>query len=124
MSQSGRHLPPPLPSMPQVIKPSFFAASNARIMFGLLPLVVKPTKTSPGLPIASICREKIEEIPPAPGPETVVRWRAHLFEERRRQREQGEESQRNLQQTMRGIGNAIGALAADGGEAAGMSVDQ
>ena len=58
-----------------------------------------------------ICRERLEEIPPAPGPETVVRWRAHLFEERRRQREQGEESQRNLQQTMRGIGNAIGALA-------------
>ncbi len=58
-----------------------------------------------------VCRERLEEIPPAPGPETVVKWRAHLFEERRQRREQGEESQRNLQQTMRGIGNIIGAMA-------------
>jgi hypothetical protein len=58
-----------------------------------------------------VCRERLEEIPPAPGPETVVQWRAHLFEERRRQREQGEERRRNLNQTMRGIGNIIGALA-------------
>jgi hypothetical protein len=57
------------------------------------------------------CRERLEAIPPAPGPETVVRWRAHLFEERRRRREEGEENQRNLQQTLRGIGNVIGALA-------------
>lgn len=57
------------------------------------------------------CRERLDAIPPAPGPETVVRWRAHLFEERRRRREQGEESQRNLQQTLRGIGNVIGAMA-------------
>jgi len=57
------------------------------------------------------CRERLDAIPPAPGPETVVRWRAHLFEERRRRREEGEESQRNLQQTMRGLGNIIGAMA-------------
>lgn len=59
----------------------------------------------------SACRERLEAIPPAPGPETVVRWRAHLFEERRRRREQDEEKQRNLQQTLRGIGNVIGAMA-------------
>lgn len=57
------------------------------------------------------CRERLEAIPPAPGPETVVRYRAHLFEERRRRREQGEERQQNLHQTMRGIGNIIGAMA-------------
>lgn len=57
------------------------------------------------------CRETLESIPPAPSPETVVKWRAHLFEERRRRREQGEESRRGMEQTMRGIGNAIGALA-------------
>jgi hypothetical protein len=58
-----------------------------------------------------VCSERLESIPPAPGPETVVRWRAHLFEERRRRREQGEEREKNLQQTMRGIGNIIGAVA-------------
>jgi Putative zinc-finger len=57
------------------------------------------------------CRERLEAIPPAPGPETVVRWRAHVFEDSRRRREQGEEKQRNVDQTMRGIGNIIGALA-------------
>jgi hypothetical protein len=57
------------------------------------------------------CRERLEAIPPAPGPETVVRWRAHLFEERRREREQGVERQKSLQQTLRGIGNIIGAMA-------------
>jgi hypothetical protein len=56
------------------------------------------------------CRERLESIPPAPGPETVVKWRAHLFEERRRRREQGEESRRDVDQTMRGIGNVIGAM--------------
>jgi len=59
----------------------------------------------------SICRERLEAIPPAPGPETVVKWRAHLFEERRRRREEDEESRRNLDQTTRGIGNIIGAMA-------------
>ncbi|HYU31706.1 MAG TPA: zf-HC2 domain-containing protein [Thermoanaerobaculia bacterium] len=59
----------------------------------------------------SICRERLESIPPAPGPETVVKWRAHLFEERRRRREEDEESRRNLDQTTRGIGNIIGAMA-------------
>src|SRR5262245_14990731 len=58
-----------------------------------------------------ICRERLEAIPAAPGPETVVKWRAHLFEERRRQREEDEENRRNLDQTTRGIGNIIGALA-------------
>ncbi len=58
-----------------------------------------------------VCRERLDEIPPAPGPETVVRWRAHLFEERRRRREQGEETQRDLRQTLRGLGNVIGAMA-------------
>ncbi len=57
------------------------------------------------------CRERLETIPPAPGPETVVKWRAHLFEERRRRREQDEENRRNLDQTTRGIGNVIGAMA-------------
>lgn len=58
-----------------------------------------------------VCRERLEEIPPAPGPETVVRWRAHLFEERRREREEGEERRRNTSQTMRGLGSVIGAMA-------------
>src|SRR6185436_1831038 len=57
------------------------------------------------------CRERLETIPPAPGPETVVKWRAHLFEERRHRGEQAEERRRNLDQTTRGIGNIIGALA-------------
>lgn len=57
------------------------------------------------------CRERLEAIPPAPGPETVVKWRAHLFEERRRRREQDEERRRNLDETTRGIGNVIGAMA-------------
>jgi hypothetical protein len=57
------------------------------------------------------CRETLEAIPPAPGPETVVKWRAHLFEERRRRREQGEESRRDADQTLRGVGAVIGALA-------------
>jgi len=57
------------------------------------------------------CRERLEAIPPAPGPETVVKWRAHLFEERRRRREQDEENRRNLDQTTRAIGNVIGAMA-------------
>jgi hypothetical protein len=57
------------------------------------------------------CGLRLETIPPAPGPETVVRWRAHLFEERRRRREESEETQRNLGQTLRGVGNVIGALA-------------
>jgi len=59
----------------------------------------------------STCRETLEAIPPAPGPETVVKWRAHLFEERRRRREQGEESRRDADQTLRGVGAIIGALA-------------
>jgi hypothetical protein len=57
------------------------------------------------------CRERLTSIPPAPGPETVVKWRAHLFEERRRRREQGEESRRGVDQTMRGIGAIVGAMA-------------
>lgn len=57
------------------------------------------------------CRARLESIPPAPGPETVIKWRAHLFEERRRRREQGEESRRDVDLTMRRIGNVIGALA-------------
>lgn len=58
-----------------------------------------------------VCREKLEQIPPAPGPETVVRWRAHLFEERRRRREQEEERRQEADQTLRGIGNVIGVMA-------------
>jgi uncharacterized protein (UPF0212 family) len=42
------------------------------------------------------CGLRLEAIPPAPGPETVVRWR---------------EERRNLGETLRGIGNALGALA-------------
>ena len=56
------------------------------------------------------CREKLETIPPAPGPETVVKWRAHLFEERRRRREQEEERRQSAGQTLRGIGNLIGVM--------------
>jgi hypothetical protein len=58
-----------------------------------------------------LCRERLETIPEAPGPETVVKWRAHLFEERRRRREEDEESRRHLDQTTRGIGTVIGVLA-------------
>lgn len=57
------------------------------------------------------CREALDTIPPAPGPEMVVKWRAHLFEERRRRREQGEESRRDAGETLRGVGAIIGALA-------------
>ena len=57
------------------------------------------------------CRERLEQVPPAPGPETVVRWRAHLFEERRRRSEREEERRQSAGQTLRGIGNALGALA-------------
>jgi hypothetical protein len=63
------------------------------------------------LAACSTCGLRLETIPPAPGPETVVRWRAHLFEERRRRREESEEVQRNLGQTLRGVGHVIGALA-------------
>ncbi|HKH43264.1 MAG TPA: zf-HC2 domain-containing protein [Thermoanaerobaculia bacterium] len=63
------------------------------------------------LAACATCRETLEAIPPAPGPETVVKWRAHLFEERRRRREQGEESRRDADQTLRGVGAVIGALA-------------
>lgn len=56
------------------------------------------------------CRERLEAIPPAPGPETVVKWRAHLFEERRRRREQEEERQQSAGETLRGIGNLIGLM--------------
>lgn len=60
------------------------------------------------------CREKLEKIPPAPGPETaesVVKWRAHLFEERRRRQEREEERRRDDDETLRGIGNVIGVTA-------------
>jgi hypothetical protein len=57
------------------------------------------------------CREALDSIPPAPGPETVVRWRAHLFEARRRRREQEEADRREADQTLRGVGALLGALA-------------
>jgi len=59
----------------------------------------------------SLCSQKLDAIPPAPGPETVVRWRAHLFEERRRRHEQSEEQRQNLDDTTRALGGVIGVLA-------------
>lgn len=62
----------------------------------------------------SSCREKLEKIPAAPEPETpesVVKWRAHLFEERRRRQEREEERRRGDDETLRGIGNVIGVTA-------------
>lgn len=41
------------------VMPILRACSKAVSMFGLLPEVVMPIKTSPGLPNASTCREKI-----------------------------------------------------------------
>jgi hypothetical protein len=57
------------------------------------------------------CREALDSIPPAPGPETVVQWRAHLFEARRRRHEQAEEDRREADQTLQGVGSILGALA-------------
>src|SRR5688572_26189160 len=59
MSHNPFAFPPSLPRNPAVTIPWLFAASKALRMFVLLPLVVKPMKTSPGLPKASTWREKI-----------------------------------------------------------------
>ncbi len=58
-----------------------------------------------------LCSATLDSIPPAPGPETVVRWRAHLFAERRRRSEQEEEQRRSRDETARALGGVIGGLA-------------
>jgi hypothetical protein len=57
------------------------------------------------------CQEKLETVPATPKEEPVVKWRAHVFEERRRQREVAADARRDHDQKMRGIGNILGVLA-------------
>lgn len=57
------------------------------------------------------CQEKLETVPATPKVEPVVKWRAHVFEERRRQRETAADARRGHDQKMRGIGNILGVLA-------------
>lgn len=62
------------------------------------------------------CQEKLEAVPAASGAEPagaepVVKWRAHVFEERRRRREAAVDDRRDHDQKMRGIGNILGVLA-------------
>lgn len=57
------------------------------------------------------CQEKLETIPATAKVEPVVKWRAHVFEERRRQREAAADARRDQDQKMRGIGNILGVLA-------------
>lgn len=57
------------------------------------------------------CQERLETVPAAPKDEPVVKWRAHVFEERRRRREAALDARRDHDQKMRGIGNILGVLA-------------
>lgn len=57
------------------------------------------------------CQEKLEAVPSIPGAEPVVKWRAHVFEERRRRRDAAADARRDHDQKMRGIGNILGVLA-------------
>jgi Putative zinc-finger len=57
------------------------------------------------------CQEKLETVPATSGAEPVVKWRAHVFEERRRRREAAVDARRDHDQKTRGIGNILGVLA-------------
>jgi hypothetical protein len=57
------------------------------------------------------CQEKLEAVPATPGAEPVVKWRAHVFEERRRKREAADDAKRDHDQKMVGIGTILGVLA-------------
>jgi hypothetical protein len=57
------------------------------------------------------CQEKLEAVPATPGAEPVVKWRAHVFEERRRKREAAGDARRDHDQKMGGIGTILGVLA-------------
>lgn len=57
------------------------------------------------------CQEKLEAVPATPGAEPVVKWRAHVFEERRRKREAAGDARREHDQKMGGIGTILGVLA-------------
>jgi hypothetical protein len=57
------------------------------------------------------CQEKLEAVPTNPGAEPVVKWRAHVFEERRRKREAAGDARREHDQKMGGIGTILGVLA-------------
>ncbi|HJX30018.1 MAG TPA: zf-HC2 domain-containing protein [Thermoanaerobaculia bacterium] len=57
------------------------------------------------------CQEKLEAVPAIPGAEPVVKWRAHVFEERRRKREAAGDARRDHEQKMGGIGTILGVLA-------------
>lgn len=64
------------------------------------------------------CQEKLEAVPatpgaepPEPGAEPIIKWRAHVFEERRRKREAAGDARRDHDQKMGGIGTILGVLA-------------